>query len=30
MGYPVLRFTWRQLTEQPEWVAQTVFAALRV
>jgi len=30
MGYRVLRFTWRQLTEQPGWVAQTVLAALGV
>ena len=30
MGNTVLRFTWLQLTERPEWVAQTVFAALRV
>jgi very-short-patch-repair endonuclease len=29
-GYRVLRFTWRQLTERPGWVAQTVLAALRV
>ena len=29
-GYRVLRFTWRQLTERPGWVAQTVLAALTV
>ncbi len=27
-GWRVLRFTWRQLTERPEWVASRVMAAL--
>ena len=27
-GWRVLRFTWRQLTERPEWVAAKVLAAL--
>lgn len=30
MGYRVLRFTWLQLTDRPEWVARTVLAALGV
>lgn len=28
-GYTVLRFTWADLTERPDWVAATVRAALR-
>jgi len=30
MGYRVLRFTWLQVTDRPEWVARTVLAALGV
>ncbi|MDQ3587335.1 MAG: DUF559 domain-containing protein [Actinomycetota bacterium] len=29
-GYTLLRFTWLQLTERPEWVARTVLEALTV
>ena len=28
-GWRVLRFTWRQLTERPEWVAAQVSSVLR-
>jgi very-short-patch-repair endonuclease len=27
-GYTVLRFTWRQVTREPAWVANTVARAL--